>query len=196
MNPPDGPPGLGKDPVLVTERLRLRPFRLSDRADHDAYESRPDVTRYLPYDARTPQQAEVALARKVLWNALETEGERLVLAIERRFDGRVIGEVHLVWADAVHRQAEVGFVLHPDWQGQGLAAEAVRAAMDALVSGLGAHRIFGNCDADNTASARLMERLGMAREAQLRHTRHVDGQWRDTLVYAWHRPSPHAGSGA
>ena len=49
---------------------------------------------------------------------------------------------------------------------------------------IGWHRIIGRCDARNRASARLMERIGMRREARFVHNQIVKGQWADELVYA------------
>ena len=46
------------------------------------------------------------------------------------------------------------------------------------------HRVFGRCDARNLPSARLMERLGMRREAHFRHHAMFKGQWDEELVYA------------
>jgi RimJ/RimL family protein N-acetyltransferase len=50
--------------------------------------------------------------------------------------------------------------------------------------GLGLHRIVGRCDARNRASAKVMERLGMRREAYFRQNEIVRGEWTDELVYA------------
>ncbi len=46
------------------------------------------------------------------------------------------------------------------------------------------HRIVGRCDARNTASARLLERLGMRREAHLVQNEWVKGEWTDELIFA------------
>lgn len=178
-----GPEGVPAYPI-GTPRLLLRPFRIADNADHAAYETRTDVARFLPYDARTEPECEQALARKILWNTIDAEGQRLVLAIEQRSDGTVIGETHLVWADRKNRQGEIGFVLHPDSHGLGLAREAVTAVLDLAFGPLALHRVYGRCDALNDASVRLMTRLGMRQEAHLVHDRYVDGRWRDLLIYA------------
>lgn len=156
LDPPVGYP-------LETARLRLRPFRETDRADHDAYESREDVTRYLPYAARDPQECAAALARKTAWTSLASDGARLVLAVEERATGRVVGELHLSLPDPAVDTGEIGFVLHPDRHGQGLAREAVERLLQLAVEELGLTRLVGVCEVANTASAGLMRRLGMRR---------------------------------
>ncbi len=99
---------------------------------------------------------------------LSRKGERLFLAMERRDSRAVIGNVSLHWLIAEHRQGEIGFVLHPDHHGQRYGREAATEMLRLGFEGLGLHRIIGRCDARNDASARLMERLGMRREAHFR----------------------------
>ncbi|KZX21911.1 GNAT family N-acetyltransferase [Rathayibacter tanaceti] len=96
----------------------------------------------------------------------------------------MIGDLTLVVASVEQATIEIGWVLHPEAQGRGYAAEASAALLDLAVDLLGAHRVVAQLDARNTASARLCERLGMRLE-----TRHLDeefckGEWTSTLVDA------------
>jgi RimJ/RimL family protein N-acetyltransferase len=170
------------DLPITTARLTLRPFTDGDADDLYAYQSIPEVARYLYWDARDRAASAVSLADKAARTRLAAEGDSLVLAAVR--DGRVIGEVNLVWVSRVHRQGEIGFVFHPDAQGHGYATEAATAVLRLGFDTVGLHRIFGRCDARNDASARLMERLGMRREAHLRHNEVFKGEWGDEFVYA------------
>ena len=65
-------------------------------------------------------------------------------------------------------QAELGFTLAREHQKQGYATEAVHAVLDRLFRLQGLHKVTGECDARNTASAGLMERLGFTLEGRLR----------------------------
>jgi RimJ/RimL family protein N-acetyltransferase len=162
----------------------LRPFAPGDLDDLYAYQSRPDVARYLMWDARNRSQVAESVDRKVRQRALSAEGESLVLAVVYRDAGRVIGEVMLEWRSREHQQGEIGFVFNPDYHGRGLAAEAARVVLALGFGDLGLHRIIGRCDARNGPSARLMERLGMRREAHFMHNEVFKGEWGDELVYA------------
>jgi ribosomal-protein-alanine N-acetyltransferase len=62
--------------------------------------------------------------------------------------------------------------------------EAIRGLLNFGFLELDLHRIFGHCDPENTASARVMEKAGMAREGLLRQERWVKNQWSDVIVYA------------
>ena len=169
---------------IETRRLRLRPFTLDDFEALYAIQSREDVARYLYWSPRSRDEVREGLVSRTRQGVLEREGEALVLAVERRDTGVVIGSVNLFWLSAEHRQGEIGFVFHPDHYGQGFAREAAVEMLRLGFEGLGLHRVIGPCDARNTASARLMERLGMRHEAHFRQNEFVKGEWCDGLVYA------------
>lgn len=169
---------------IRTARLNLRPFRPGDLDDLFAYHSRPDVARYLLWDARGRSEVADALQRRIRQRSITAEGQSLVLAVVYRDAGRVVGDVKLEWLSREHRQGEIGFVFHPGFHGQGLATEAAQAVLGLGFDDLGLHRIIARCDARNHPSARLMERLGMRREAHFVHNEIFKGQWGDELVYA------------
>lgn len=82
-------------------------------------------------------------------------------------------------------EAELGWMFDPAHAGQGYATEAVRAVASLCFTTLRVRRIHAGCFADNTASWRLMERLGMRREQHSRASAlHRDGTWHDGLTYA------------
>jgi len=170
--------------AIETERLVLRPFRQGDVDDVHAIRSRPDVVRYLYGDVRSRREVEEIVAERATLTTLRDDDDALVLAAERREDGRVIGEVTLWLRSAEHRQGEIGFVFHPDAQGRGYAREAATALLQLAFGPLGLHRVFGRTDARNEPSAALMRRLGMRQEAHLRQKEIFKGEWGDELVFA------------
>jgi RimJ/RimL family protein N-acetyltransferase len=169
---------------LETSRLVLRPFRAGDLEELFAFHSLPEVARFLYWEARDLEQVRGVLEAKAGQAALEEEGQVLALAVVGRAEGVVVGEVSLHWLSRRHRQGEIGFVFHPGYQGRGLATEAAGAVLRLGFEGLGLHRVVGRCDALNLASARLLERLGMRREAHFVHNEVFKGSWGDELVYA------------
>jgi RimJ/RimL family protein N-acetyltransferase len=96
----------------------------------------------------------------------------------------VTGDVILTYLSAAHHQAEIGYVFHPDVHGRGLAIEATAVMVELAFGSLGVHRVGAHLDARNTASARLLERLGIRREAHLVQNEWVKGEWTDDVVYA------------
>jgi RimJ/RimL family protein N-acetyltransferase len=169
---------------ILTRRLLLRPFAMDDLAGLHAIQSRLDVTRYLMWGPRSLAEVRKVLAKRARTTTLEDEGDALNLAMTLPESGALVGDVSLRWVSAEHRQGEIGFVLHPDHHGKGFAGEAGAVMLRLGFEGLGLHRVVGRCDARNTASAKVMERLGMRREAHFRQNEIVKGEWTDELVYA------------
>jgi RimJ/RimL family protein N-acetyltransferase len=177
---------------LQTARLTLR--RLAD-ADLDALvaiRSDPAVVRYTPIRGFNADRGR-ALIAEMRAREPGTPGTWFQFALERRDTRAFIGEVGLRCEDGPRTPAcyEIGFTLASSQHRQGFGEEAVRAVLGYAFGALGAHRVHGNCDARNTASAGLMAKVGMRREAH--HLSDwwapdfdVDGAgaWTDSLIYA------------
>jgi RimJ/RimL family protein N-acetyltransferase len=169
---------------ITTDRLILRPFVEGDLDAVHAYQSLPEVTRYLYWDPRDRDATAEALRRRIATPALEREGDILVLAVLLRETGELVGEVNLSWGSEAHRQGEFGFVFNPAHHGRGYATEAAVQMLRLGFEELGLHRIVGRCDGRNEASARLMAKLGLRREAHFVQNEIVKGEWTDEVVYA------------
>ena len=168
---------------LLTPRLRLRPFEASDLEAVFDMDRRPDVARFLYWPPRTRDEARAALDRRIRMTSLDGDPAAIRLAVTHRETGALVGDFNLALRSRQDGQGEIGFMFHPDHQGQGYATEAGVAVLD-LGFAYGLHRIFGSCDARNEASARLMARLGMRLEGTLRETEFVKGTWCDELIFA------------
>ncbi|GLY52637.1 GNAT family N-acetyltransferase [Lentzea sp. NBRC 102530] len=167
---------------IRTERLVLRPFEPQDFDDLHAYRSSPEVCRYIYSESATPKATAARLEKSLAMGELTEEGDWLVLAV--CLQDEVIGDVVLRWRSKANWQGEVGYVFNPDFTGRGYALEAARAMLKIGFEGMGLHRIVAECDARNEPSWRSMERLGMRREALLRHAEVFKGEWGDLLVCA------------
>jgi RimJ/RimL family protein N-acetyltransferase len=174
------------DYPLLTERLRIRPIDLeSDVVAMHGYRSREDVCRYVPFSPGPVEALAERLAEPGRTRAtIDAEGQVVNLVVERRDTGEVIGDVVLFWHSAADGHAEVGYVLHPDHAGHGFATEATAAMVDLAFGELRAHRVTARIDARNTDSVRLVERLGMRREAAYVDGEWFKGEWSTLLVYA------------
>ncbi|RYE08323.1 MAG: N-acetyltransferase [Hyphomicrobiales bacterium] len=171
------------DYPVETQRLLLRPFSRGDVDAVYSYRSRADVAEYLFDPPMTHEECAEAVRQRIGQIAFSGEGDKLLLAVERKEDQRLVGEVSLIWRSVADAQAELGYILHPDAQGQGLATEAGRALLAFGFEVVGLHRIYARCDARNLASARVMRRLGMVEEAHLREHMQVKGRWDEELIY-------------
>lgn len=169
---------------IATERLTLRPFTRGDVDAVFSYRSREDVARYLFDPPLTHEECTLAIQQRIAQVALEVEGDKIVLAVERADTGQLIGEVSLIWRSIEARQGELGWIFDPLHQGQGFATEAAQALLRLAFHRVDLHRVYARCDAANGSSWRLMERLGMRREAHFREHALFKGGWDEEFYYA------------
>ena len=181
-----------------TQRLLLRPFEEGDLDALHAIHSDESVVRWLYNDVRTPEETRELLAHKVAGATVRGEGEWLSAAVALRENGELVGDVSLLWASQAHRQGELGFVFHPAHHVKGYATEASRPMLAFAFEELGLHRVVGRLEPRNAGSARVLEKLGMRREAHLVENEWVKGEWQSELIYAllareWRDGSPGTG---
>jgi RimJ/RimL family protein N-acetyltransferase len=169
--------------TIETERLMLRPFEATDWQDAFAYASDPEITQYTDWNTPTQEQAQ-AFVQAQRQAALNRESDYLPLALKHKLDQKVIGDVGIKILSRHDQQGEVGWTLHKHYQNRGLATEAVTALLTYGFETFHLHRIIATCDERNVASIRLMERVGMRREAHFKHVRIVKGAWSNEYVYA------------
>jgi len=169
---------------IWTERLVLRAYTAADFDPLYAMRSNAEVARYLYWEPQTEAEVRETLARKMASTSLQGEGDVLALAAEERTSGALVADVILAWASSEHATGEVGYITHPAHGGQGYATEATRPLLGVAFDGLGLHRVIGRLEARNTASARVLEKLGMRREAHLVENEWVKGEWQSELAYA------------
>jgi RimJ/RimL family protein N-acetyltransferase len=162
--------------VLETARLLLRPLTIADEDDVFAYQSDPEIVRYIPWPVRTREQVREALHRFA--------GNGTVLAIVERTSGRVVGQMNLSIESDVDRHGEFGYVVGRAYARRGFAYEASVRLLDHAFETLDLHRVSARIDTRNLASAALAEKLGLRREAEFRENEWFKGEWSSTWIYA------------
>jgi [ribosomal protein S5]-alanine N-acetyltransferase len=168
---------------IETERLLLREFRADDEQDIHAYASDPEVVRLMIWGPNSPEMTKVYLTG-VLKAQEQWPRPDVGLAIELKSEQRLIGSIELRIKDDANRAADFGYVLNRRYWGCGYMTEAARAVLDAAFRQLGLHRVWATCDTRNRASYRVMEKLGMRREAHFCKDVMEKGEWRDSYLYA------------
>jgi RimJ/RimL family protein N-acetyltransferase len=168
---------------LVTDHLILREFRKNDWQNVHAYACDPEVVRYMPWGPNTEQETKDFIATTL---AFQTEDPRrkFELAVTRASDGQIVGGCGIRIVNVSDRSADMGYVIRRDVWGSGYATEAARAIVAFGFGQLGLHRIWATCDSENAASARVLEKAGMSREAVMREDTWLRGKWRDSYLYA------------
>ena len=169
---------------LKTERLVIREFVEEDWRDIVETRTQEEVARYEPWDTTTWAERERVVERIREQRALTSYMVGKYTEFAAVLGDKAIGSVGVKRLSDVHQDAEVGWVFGTRYWGQGYATEAARALMDWSFRTLELHRITAVCDARNVPSYRLMERLGMRREAHHVKSYFSKGEWTDDLVYA------------
>lgn len=169
---------------LHTARLTIRPVTAADIGDMHAYQSDPDVCRYLPYAPRTREEVAGKIAQWSTALTLAGDNDYWILALERRGEPGVIGDLYFALKSASDATGEIGWVLHPGHNGHGYMTEAAAAILGLAFTELSLHRVRAQLDPRNTASGALCRRLGMRQEAHFVEDLWFKGEWGDTAVYA------------
>lgn len=169
-------------PVLETERLILRDMRLEDAEALFAYASDPEVTRHLTWNTHR----SVEDSKQFLETAIQdyANGNLHRWAIVHKSSGEFIGTCGLVARSQEHRRAHVGYALARAYWGRGLATEAVRDMIAFGFDRMDLNKIVARCFPENSASERVMQKLGMAYEGTLREHLFVGGRYRDLKIYS------------
>ena len=162
---------------IETQRLRIRSFQPNDwQAVYD-YTSDPAVMMYIPEGPFTPEQAKAFVAENM------GEQARAATVLLKTGDMLVGHMVFHPWF--APRTYEIGWVFNGAYHGHGYATEAAMALLQYGFERLHLHRIIATSQPENVASWRVMEKLGMRREAHFRKCiRRPDNGWLDEYFYA------------
>ncbi|MGE4049455.1 MAG: GNAT family N-acetyltransferase [Piscinibacter sp.] len=139
----------------------LRRLNSGDLPEFQAYRHDPELGRYQGWSPMSDEEAS-AFLREMNTAPLLNPGNWTQIGIADPNTRRLIGDIG-VFIDQDGRHAEVGFTLARHAQGRGVAAAAVREAISLIFAGTRVDRVFGITDARNSASIRLLERVGMRR---------------------------------
>lgn len=166
-----------------TKRLSIRPARIEDAEATWVIRSLADVHRWLSSAPGTRSEWAAAFQRRL--------PRTLVIERDRRVIGDLMVRVQDGWSQSASSQqaagteAELGWVLDPAYSGHGYATEAVTELLRICFTDLGLRRVVAHCFAPNEASWRLMERVGMRREAHtVEDSLHAELGWLDGYSYA------------
>lgn len=164
---------------LHTSRLQLRPYKHTDVDDVFGYAADPRWAQFLPLPTPyTFRHAEEFVATAILYD----RATHVVWAVEH--DGHVIGGLN-VRVTPSDFQVEIGYAIAREQWGKGLVTEAARVVLDTCFEHMPALvRVEALADSRNTASSRVMQKLGMTHEGTLRKARFIRGQHVDFDIYS------------
>jgi RimJ/RimL family protein N-acetyltransferase len=144
--------------ILETSRLFLTPFKREDATALHSLASNPDLAKWtrsfsIPFNYR---QAEEWLSRAI---ARTTDKTNITLSVHLKKSHDLVGAVSFKMTE--RQEAELGYWLGVEYQGNGYCVEAVREVMRYALTTYRLNRIFARCDASNQSSVKVMVRCGM-----------------------------------
>lgn len=169
--------------MLEGPRVILREFVPDDVAAVAVYSVDEEVGRYQDWQSLTPAAARAFIDRAIV-AAQQTPRANFDFAIIERTSQALVGDASIGIDSDRDKRAEVGFTLRRDRWGHGLATETARLLLAFGFGRLGLHRIAATAHPDNTASVRVLEKVGMTFEGRLRDHLRTRGEWRDSLVWS------------
>ena len=177
-------------PSVLTVRTPGRPDRVMralrprDRAEWEELRARNHAW-LRPWEATAPDHLPQVRFRSLVrrYDSEAQAGRLQPFAIE--VEGRLVGQMHLfhiTWGSL--RSGNAGYWVSRDMAGQGIAPACLAALVDHAFQGLGLHRVQVDVRPENTASLRVVEKLGFREEGLRRRLLHIDGAWRDHRSFA------------
>lgn len=169
--------------IIETDRIILREITMDD------YQFLYDLEtneHSLKYESDTvPTKEDVDKKLEKILNYIEDEDRTdYILLVERKEEKLPIGKV-LLWQIAEHiDEWEVGWMIDYNHWGQGYASEAAKALLEFGFNQLGANRIVANCNDENLASERVMQKIGMTKEGVFRETRKLYDKMYGSCIYS------------
>ncbi|MDZ8225034.1 GNAT family N-acetyltransferase [Nostoc sp. ChiVER01] len=169
--------------ILETHRLLMRDFVEADWQAVFTYQSDPLYLRYSYWTHRT-QKDVCEFVQMFIDQQKEQPRTKFQLAIILKAENQLIGNCGIRVNDPEMREANIGYELNTQYWGQGYATEAAQAILKFGFEKLRMHRIWSCCVAQNVASVKVLEKIGMRREGHLRKKELIKGKWYDNFIYA------------
>jgi RimJ/RimL family protein N-acetyltransferase len=167
---------------LRTERLLLRPWVERDFEAFFELQRDEEVARWQYNEPRDAAESRRVFDYRLM--SYEMGGNFAWIACAVVAEDEVVGDLTLNVRSEEHRGGELGFIVHPRHQGKGYATEAARALLAWAFEEVGFHRIYARHEPRNVASGRVLEKLGLRKEAHFVENEWVKGEWQSDVVYA------------
>ena len=175
-------------PEITTQRLLLRKLKQSDAPEFFFLRSDREVLKYIDRLAEKRVQQTRAHIKKL--HQFEKDNEGITWAITEKGKKKLIGTICFWNIKKEHYRAEIGYALHPNFQGKGIMNEAMKAVLELGFKKYKFHSVEANVNPNNKASIKLLEKNKFVREAYYRENYFFRGKFLDSAVYS--KLSPHS----
>jgi [ribosomal protein S5]-alanine N-acetyltransferase len=169
-------------PELHTERLLLRKISVFDVKEIFFLRSDAQMMKYI--DKAPAKDESEALKWIEMIHSLQASSESLTWALSLKNQAQLIGTFCFWNIQKEHYRTEIGYNLHPAFQGKGIMREAAQAALDYGFTTIGFHSVEANVNPENDSSIALLERLRFTKEAHFKENYFYNGKFLDSAIYS------------
>lgn len=169
-------------PILITDRLVLRRKTQADAEAWYFFRTDPGMMKYLDKEPAKDLQEVKDLIKRV--NEGEDLGDSIAWAISLKDNPEMIGSISFWRTMKEHHRAEIGYVLHTNFQGKGIMMEAAKVVLDYGFGKMKLHSVEANINPANDASRKMLERLNFVKEAHFKENYYFNGVFLDSAIYS------------
>ncbi len=173
-------------PLLSANRLSLRQISEEDAEEIFLLRSNNKVMQFLDRPLAQSLQDAFKLIKKINDDLINNDGITWAITLDNQ--SKLIGTIGYWKITKEHSRAEIGYLLHPDFQGKGLMQEALSKVLDYGFCNMKLHSIEANVNPDNSSSIKLLERNNFMREAYFKESFYYDGKFLDSVIYSLLNP--------
>jgi ribosomal-protein-alanine N-acetyltransferase len=167
---------------LETERLVLRRVIATDAAEIMELRGNPETMKFVPRPLVTSH--DQALEHFNMIDAKIENNEGINWAITLKGNPKLIGIIGHYRIQPEHYRSEIGYMVLPEYNGQGITSEAVKAILMYGFDDMQLHSVEAIIDPNNHGSARVLEKSGFVKEAHFVENECYNGVFKDTAIYS------------
>lgn len=169
-------------PVIETERLLLKQITNDDVNEVFELRSNPETMKYIPRPL--VKTTEDALEHIAMIGEKIVSNTGINWGITLKDSSKLLGIIGYYRMQPENYRAEIGYMLLPQFHGQGIITEAVKRLITYGFNDLKLHSIEAVIDPENRASEKVLQKCGFAKEAHLRESEFFEGKFIDKVIYS------------
>lgn len=168
---------------MNTQRLTIRPLKLTDLEDMHRYRSEQEVAKYQGFEPMSVDEVRAFIAEQIT-KSFGRPGQWIQYGIELKATGKLIGDCAIKLQQHDPRIADVGITISHHEQQKAYGKETMNAILAFLFQEHGIHRIVATVDAENLASIKLFQSIGFRQEAHFVDSIFFKGKWGSEYQFA------------
>lgn len=167
---------------LETERLVLRRVAATDVKEIMELRGNPETMKFIPRPLVTNEEQSLEHFRLIDEKIENNTGINWAITIKG--NPKLIGIIGHYRLQPENHRCEIGYMILPQHNGQGIVTEAIKVVLEYGFEDLNMHSIEAVIDPENYASERVLQKNGFVKEAHILENELWDGKFWDTVIYS------------